>query len=90
MEQIALGGIPVGIERMIKREGKKKGVNLKKNTIGLLRKSTGTKGKLQKKKYLHHDLDHLCGTWTKREAEEFTENVAFQRRVDEDIRKNEK
>jgi hypothetical protein len=65
---------------MIKREAKKKGVSLNKAVIALL-ESTGTKEKFQMKKSPHHDLDHLCGIWTKREAEEFTRNVEFQRKA---------
>ncbi len=90
LKQITLRGIPVEIERLIKREAERKGMSLNKAFIALLEKTTGTKEKVQKKKALHHDLDHLCGIWTKREAEEFTRNVEFQRRIDEDLWKNEK
>jgi hypothetical protein len=90
LKQITLRGIPVEVEKMIKREAEKKGVSLNKAFIALLEKTTGTKQKAQKKKSLHHDLDHLCGTWAKREADEFTRNVEFQRRIDEDLWKNEK
>ena len=85
MKQITLRGIPVEIERMIKREAQKKGLSLNKAFISLLEKATGTKEKAQEKRSLHHDLDHFCGIWTKREAEEFTKNVEFQRKIDEDL-----
>jgi hypothetical protein len=90
LKQITLRGIPVEIEKVIKKEAERKGVSLNKAFITLLEKTTGTKQKAQKKKSLHHDLDHLCGIWTKREAGEFTRNVEFQRRIDEDLWKNEK
>ena len=90
MKQITLRGIPVEIERMIKREAERKGMSLNKAFISLLEKTTGTKEKAQKKKSLHHDLDHLCGIWTKREADGFTKNVEFQRTIDEDLWKNTK
>jgi len=85
-----LRGIPVDIERMIKREADRKGLSLNKAFISLLEKTTGTKERAQKKKSLHHDLDHLCGVWTKREADEFIKNVEFQRTIDEDLWKNAK
>ena len=88
MKQITLRGIPTDIERMIKTEAERKGLSLNKAFISLLEKATGAKEKAQKKKSLHHDLDHLCGIWTKREAEEFTKNVEFQRTIDEDLWKN--
>jgi hypothetical protein len=90
LKQITLRGIPVEIERMIKREAESKGVSLNKAFISLLGKITGTNEKAQKRKFLHHDLDHLCGIWTKREAEEFTNNVEFQRTIDEELWKNAK
>lgn len=90
MKQITLRGIPVEIERMIKREAERKGLSLNKAFISLLEKATGTKEKVQKRKFLHHDLDHLCGIWTKREGEGFTKTIEFQRSIDEDLWKNAK
>ena len=90
MKQITLRGIPGDIERMIKREAERKGLSLNKAFISLLEKATGAKERVQKRKFQHHDLDRLCGIWTKREAEEFTKNVEFQRMVDEDLWKRTK
>ena len=90
MKQITLRGIPVEIERMIKKEAERKGLSLNKAFISLVEKATGTKEKMQKRKSMHHDLDHLCGIWTKRDAEEFKKNVEFQRTIDEGLWKNTK
>ena len=90
MKQVTLRGIPLDIEKMIKREAGRKGLSLNKAFISLLEKTTGTKQKAQKRKSLHHDLDHLCGVWTKREAKEFTKNVESQRTIDEGLWKKAK
>ncbi len=90
MKQITLRGIPLDIEKMIKREAGRKGLSLNKAFISILEKTTGTKQKAQKGKSLHHDLDHLCGIWTKSEAKEFTKNVKFQRTIDEGLWKKAK
>ena len=90
MKQITLRGIPVEIEKMIKKEAERKGLSLNKAFISLVEKAMGTKEKMQKRKSMHHDLDHLCGIWTKRDAEEFTKNVEFQRTIDEGLWKNTK
>ncbi len=90
MKQITLRGIPAEIERMVKREAEREGLSLNKAFISFLERSTGTKKKAQKRSPLHHDLDHLCGIWTKREAEEFIRNAEFQRTIDEDLWKNAK
>jgi hypothetical protein len=89
LKQITLRGIPVEIERIIKREAEREGVSLNKAFISFLERTTGTKKKTQKKS-LHHDLDHLCGIWTKREAEEFIKSVEIQRTIDEDLWKTAK
>lgn len=90
MKQITLRGIPVGVERIVKREAERKGLSLNKAFISLLEKTIGGEEKAQVRRPLHHDLDHLCGIWTKREAEEFLKNVEFQRTIDEDLWKNAK
>ena len=90
LKQITLRGIPVEIERMIKKEAERKGLSLNKAFISLVEKAMGTKEKMQKRRSMHHDLDHLCGIWTKRDAEEFTKNVEFQRTIDEGLWKNTK
>jgi hypothetical protein len=90
LKQITLRGVPVEIEKMIKKEAESKGLSLNKAFISLLGKTTGTKEKSPKRKFLHHDLDHLCGIWTKKEAEEFTEAVKLQRTIDEDLWKKTK
>ena len=90
MKQITLRGIPVEIERMIKKEAERKGLSLNKAFISLVEKATGTKEKMQKRKSMHHDLDHLCGIWTKRDAEEFNQNLEYQRTIDEGLWKNAK
>ncbi len=90
MKQITLRGVPVEVERIIKREAERKGLSLNKAFISLLEKTIGTKEKAQTRKPVHHDLDHLCGVWTKRDAEEFIKNIEFQRTIDEDLWKNAK
>jgi len=90
LKQITLRGVPVEIERMIKREAESKGLSLNKAFLSLLGMTTAAKEKSQRKNLMHHDLDHLCGVWTKREAEEFIKAVAFQRTIDEDLWKKAK
>jgi len=88
LKQITLRGVPSDVERMIKREAEDKRLSLNKAFISVLEKATGKK--VQKRKFLHHDLDHLCGIWTKREAKKFLKSVEFQRTIDEDLWKTRK
>ena len=88
LKQITLRGIPADVERTVKREAEDRRLSLNKAFISVLEKATGKKEKVQKRKLLHHDLDHLCGIWTKREAEAFLKSIEFQRTIDEDLWKN--
>lgn len=85
MRQITIRGIPDEIEKMIKKEAKRKGLSLNKAFISLIEKETGIGAKERKKKILHHDLDHLFGVWTNEEATVFKRNLNFQRKIDEDL-----
>lgn len=69
---------------MIRKEAEREGLSLNKALIAFLQRTTGTKEKAQKRNSLHHDLDHLCGIWTKREAKEFMKQIELQRTIDED------
>ncbi len=83
MKQITIRGIPDDIERKARREAERKGLSFNKAFLSLLKTSAGTKER--KKRVLHHELDHLCGIWTKEEAEVFQKHLGFQRRIDEDL-----
>ena len=90
MKQITLRGVPRDIESLIRKEAERKGLSLNRAFISVLERAAGRKVKAQKTKSSHHDLDHLCGAWTKREAEQFTETLEFERKIDEELWKHEK
>jgi hypothetical protein len=85
LKQITLRDIPYEIERLIKIEAEKKGLSLNKAFLSLLEKATGIKAKEKKKKAIHHDLDRLCGIWTKDDAEAFEKTLELQRKIDESL-----
>ena len=49
------------------------------------RKSIRVRAKANKKKVLHHDLDHLFGVWSKNDAAIFNNNLQSQRKMDEEL-----
>jgi plasmid stability protein len=42
-------------------------------------------GLLPKRKHMHHDLDHLAGTWTTEEATAFELSIEPLRKTDTDL-----
>lgn len=84
MKQFTVRGLPEGLERMIIKEAREKGISLNRAIISLLEKEAGT-GKKPAKKKAHRDLDHLFGIWRKGEGKEFEKNLEQQREVDKGL-----
>ncbi|MBI4744822.1 MAG: hypothetical protein HY776_08440 [Actinobacteria bacterium] len=85
MKQITIRGISPEIKKIVENEAKRKGISLNKAFISLLERTTGVKGKVNRRKTLYHDLDHLAGVWTKEEASMFKKNLEIQRKIDESL-----
>jgi len=85
MKQITIRNIPDEIEKIILKEAKTKSLSLNKAFILFLEKAAGSNRTKKKKISLHHDLDHLSGVWSKKEAESFNHNLESQRTLDEDL-----
>lgn len=84
MKQITIRGIPVEIERLVRKEARKKGVSINKTFISLIEKITCVKAS-EKKKTSYHDLDRFFGIWAKDEASGFDDSLELQRRIDADL-----
>lgn len=82
MKAITLRNLPAEIAKTIQRRAKEKKTSVNKAVIELLEESVGGKAPKKKEKARYHDLDHLIGTWTKEEAEEFEKLLAEQRTID--------
>lgn len=81
MKAITLRNLPPEVAKTVQQRAKQKKTSVNKAVIELLEESVGSKAK-KKEKVRYHDLDHLIGTWTKKEAEEFDKLVAEQRTID--------
>lgn len=83
MKAVTLRKLPPELVRVIRQKAAAKGTSVNKAVISLLEERVGT-GK-KKAKPLHHDLDALAGTWTKKEAAAFEKALARQRAIDPDL-----
>ncbi len=82
MKTITLRKIPPEVASVIRRTADSRGISINKAVVSLLEEKLGTK---DKKRTLHHDLDHLAGSWTKEETRAFEKALARQRAVDEEL-----
>jgi hypothetical protein len=83
VKQLTIRGIPDEVERAIRKEARQKGVSLNKAALAVLERAGGTHRRAAKRAHLYHDLDHLCGVWDKKQADEMERHVALHREIDE-------
>ena len=78
---LTLRNLPAPVARAIRKRAQEKKVSLNKAVIGLLEEASGTGAK---GKHLYHDLDHLAGQWSVKEAKAFEASLAEQRGIDDE------
>ncbi len=84
MKAITLRNLPPEVAKTVQQRAKQKRTSVNRAVIELLEESIGGKAK-KKEKVRYHDLDHLAGTWTKEEADEFDKIVKSFRTIDPDL-----
>jgi hypothetical protein len=83
MKTITIRGIDDTLAEKIKKEAKKENISINKWIISQIKRAAGLE---RKKKFIkHHDLDHLAGTWTKYDADEFRRHTAHFEKIDKDL-----
>ncbi|MBM4126439.1 MAG: hypothetical protein FJ247_03690 [Nitrospira sp.] len=84
MKAITLRNLPPEVARTVQRRAKQKKTSMNKAVIDLLEESTGTSAHTPEP-VRYHDLDHLAGTWTEKEAAAFETLITEQRRIDPEL-----
>ena len=82
MRQLTLRGFDNDLEHHIRATAEKLGVSLNKAVLHLLRE--GLEPPVEPKT-IGHRLDHLFGSWTERDEEEFLEAVSGLDQVDPEM-----
>lgn len=77
--QYTLRGVPPDVDRALRDQARREGRSLNDVAIEALRWGTGLNGA----KRVHHDLDHLIGTWV--EDPEFDRAIEDQRSIDPEL-----
>ena len=80
---ITVRNLPPKVAKAIRDKARKERLSLNKAVIKLLEEATGaTQGT---RKVVHHDLDHMAGTWSQAEYDEFMESLREQRQIDPEM-----
>jgi hypothetical protein len=82
VKPITLRGMRPELERIVRRRARETGQSLNRVVLALLERGAGLE---RRRRVLHHDLDHLAGSWTAEEADAFDRDLAEQRRVDPEL-----
>jgi hypothetical protein len=83
MATMTLRGIDERIAAVLKEKARKEGTSVNALTLRLLKESLGIEKK--KRGVVYDDLDHLAGTWSKKDAAEFERATAVFEKVDEEM-----
>jgi len=83
MTTMTLRGIDDETSAALKRKAHEEGTSVNALSVRLLRQSLGLEKR--RRTVLHHDLDHLVGTWSEVDAEAFANVTAAFEKVDEEI-----
>ena len=84
MKAITIRNLPPEVSRVIRRAAKERRTSLNKTVISLLEDSISRPDE-SSTRALHHDLDHLAGSWTAKEADAFDAALAGQRQIDPEL-----
>ncbi|MGH7232786.1 MAG: hypothetical protein ACREJU_15730 [Nitrospiraceae bacterium] len=80
MKAVTLRNLPPHLDKTIRQRAREKRMSINKAVIALLEEHVNLDNK--NPSTLHHDLDDLCGSWTKAEATAFEKILTKQRAID--------
>ena len=83
MNAITVRNLPPAVAKAVKEKARKEKLSLNKAIVRLLEEATGAAA--GKTKVVHHDLDHLAGTWSEAEYQEFMAALREQRQIDPEM-----
>lgn len=82
MTAITLRNIPSKLQEVIRQRAGREGLSLNKTVLRMLEEASGQRTTGPE---LHHDLDHLAGTWSDKDAAAFEAALVEQRRIDPEL-----
>lgn len=84
MSQLTLRGLDKALESKLKTLAQEKNISLNKAALLLMREGAGLTTE-HKANTVGNSLDHLIGTWTDEDEEEFQKSQTIFQTIDEDL-----
>jgi hypothetical protein len=82
MNAITVRNLPPAVAKAVKEKARKEKLSLNRAIVRLLEEATGEK---RTAKVIHHDLDHLAGTWSEEEYQQVMAALREQRQIDPEM-----
>lgn len=82
MNAITVRNLPPAVAKAVREKARREKLSLNKAIVRLLEEATGAE---PTRRVLHHELDHLAGSWSEEEYQEFMEALREQRRIDPEM-----
>ena len=81
--QVTIRGIEPDLAKILERISREEGISLNKAALKLLARGANLQRETEAKREIGHDLDHLFGTWTEAETEDFLKCIRSCEQIDE-------
>ncbi|MCZ6681134.1 MAG: toxin-antitoxin system HicB family antitoxin [Candidatus Poribacteria bacterium] len=85
MKQLTVRGVEDELHQLLQREAKRQGLSINRYVLSLLKQAVGLTEQKATQKQAFDDLDHLAGTWSREEADEFDTALKQQRQIDGEL-----
>ncbi len=85
MKQLTIRGFDDELERRLRQLAKAEGISLNQAALRLLRRGSGLVAPNPEANLVDDSLDHLIGTWSDAESDEFTRAVDDFERIDDGL-----
>ena len=84
MNQLTVRNVDDSLHAALKSEARRHGMSVNRYVVQILTEVVGL-GRNQKLSQEYRDLDHLAGTWTREQFDEFNSFLDEQRPIDEEL-----
>ena len=85
LKQLTIRGVGMNLHKSIKEEARRRGLSINRYVLLVLQEAVGFGSIDENPETSFHDLDHLAGTWTQKEFEEFEKQLVTQRSIEQEL-----
>ena len=85
MTQLTIRGFDPDLSNAIRGLAEREGISLNRAALRLMRRGAGLGQESRRPDRIEDRLDHLMGTWSEEEEQEFLEAIADFEQIDEDL-----